>query len=203
MATYGARNSFWAPWAEDAQDTDLTKLPTYGAAKTFGQLNKVTDSPSYNEGSLPGDDQIVLYEKKFKDGTVNAESVFIPVEDAAVMLGASCDEAMGMAFGDDDTPPYIGYGFVTHHVGKQGKYYQAVFYPKLKANPSGKDYETRSDNVNFATDKMEFHWESPACRKHKIIKDFATEAEANAYIAALFAGTAKVPGLPAPAAAQN
>lgn len=203
MATYGARNSFWAPWAEGAQDTDLTKLPAYGTPKTFGQLNKVTDSPNYIEGSLPGDDQIVLYQKKFKDGTVNAESVFIPISDAATMLGAASEGEAGMAHGDDDEPPYIGYGFVTHHVGKQGDYWEAVFYPKLKANPTGKDYETRNDNVNFATDKLEFHWESPCSRKHKIIWDFPTEDEANTYIQALFAGTAKVPGLPAPAAQAN
>lgn len=203
MATYGARNSFWAPWKADTLDNDPDKLPAYEAPKTFGQLNKVTDSPNYIDGSLPGDDQIVLYEKKFKDGTVSPESVFIPIEDAATMLGASYDDEMGMAQGDDDNPPYIGYGFITHHVGKTKRYYETVFYPKLKANPEGKDYETRAGNINFATDKMAFHWESPACRKHKIIKDFETEAAANAYIQALFAGTAKVPGLPAPAAAQT
>lgn len=203
MAIYGARNSFWAPFKPDTQDTDPTKLPAYGVVKSFGQLNKVTDNPNYNEGSLHGDDQIALYEKKFNDGTVNAESVFLPVEDAATMLGASYDDEMGMAQGDDDTPPYIGYGFVTHHVGKAGKYFQSVFYPKLKANPAGKDYETRAGSIKYATDKMEYHWESPACRKHKILKDFATEAEANAYIQALFAGTAAVPGLPAPTTEQT
>lgn len=201
MAKYGARNSFWAPWADGATDSDATKLPAYGAAKSFGELNKVTDNPNFNEGSLPGDDQIVLYEKKFKDGTVDAESVFIPVEDAATMFGAAYDDSMGMAHGDDDTPPYIGYGFITHHVGKNVEYYQTVFYPKLKANPTAADFETRGDTSNFKTDKLQFHWESPLCRKYKIIKDFATETEANAYIAGLFAGTAAVPGLPTAAAA--
>lgn len=200
MAIYGARNSFWAPWVADAQDTDPAKLPTYGPPKTFGQLNKVSDSPNFNEGSLPGDDQIVLYEKKFKDGTVDAESVFIPIEDAAIMFGASHDDSMGMAHGDDDNPPYIGYGFITHHTSKTASYWQAVFYPKLKANPTSKDYETRGDSINFKTDKLQFHWESPACRKYQVIKDFATEADASAYIQALFAGTAAVPGLPASSA---
>lgn len=199
MARYGARNSFWAPWADAAQDTDATKLPAYGEAKSFGELNKVNDSPNYNEGSLPGDDQIVIYEKLFKDGTVDAESVFLPMEDAAKMLGASYDESMGMSRGDDDNPPYIGYGFVTHHVGKGKHYYQAVFYPKLKASPTAENYETRGDNITFATDKLSFHWESPACRKYQVKKDFPTEAEANSYIQGLFNGTSAVPGLPAAA----
>lgn len=199
MAKYGARKSKWAPWADSAQDTDATKLPTYGTAKTFGELNKVNDSPNFNEGSLPGDDQIVLYEKHFKDGTVDAESVFLPMEDAAAMLGAAFDESMGMAHGDDDNPPYIGYGFITHHVGKGKHYFQVIFYPKLKAAPTAEDFETRGDNINFKTDKLSFHWESPACRKFKIKKDFATEADAEAYLAGLFAGTAAVPGLAASA----
>lgn len=195
MAKYGARESFWAPWAEKAGDTDPKKLPAYGEKKSFGQLNKVTDNPNFSEGSLPGDDQVALYEKQFKDGTVDAESVFLPVADAAAMLGASCDTENGLSFGDDDEPPYIGYGFITHHVGKGKKYFQLVFYPKLKASPMAESYETRGDNLNFVADKISFRWESPACRKYKIIKDFATEAEAKAYLDALFAGTAAVPGL--------
>ena len=199
MAKYGARNSFWAPWADDSQDTDKNKLPTYGAAKPCGQLNKITDSPNFQEGSLAGDDTIVLYEKAFIDGTVTEENVFIPIADAAVMLGASYDETNGMALGVDDKAPYIGKGFVTHHVGKTGSYWEAVFYPKLKANPSGRDYSTRAKDINFATDKMEYVWEAPACGKYMIVKDFATEDEANAYIEALFKGAAAVPGLPAKA----
>lgn len=197
MAKYGARNSKWAPWADNFEDTDSNKMPSYGTAKSFGQLNKVSDNPNFNEGSLPGDDQIVLYDKKFKDGTVDAESVFIPIADAAVMFGAAHDDKMGMARGDDDTPPYIGYGFITHHVSKTNTYYQVVFYPMLKANPTSEDYETRGDNINFKTDKLQFLWMSPVCRKYQIIKDFATETEANAYLDGLFAGTAAVPGLPA------
>lgn len=201
MAKYGARKSFWAPLADAASDTDATKLPAYSEAKSFGQLNKVTDSPNFSEGSLPGDDQIAIYEKSFKDGTVDAESVFLPVADAAKMLGSASDEN-GLSFGDDDTPPYIGFGFLTHHVGKGKKYFQAVFYPKLKASPSAETYETRGDNLNFATDKLSFRWESPACRKYKIVKDFDTEEAAASYIQGLFAGTAAVPGLAAPAAAE-
>lgn len=199
MAIYGAKNSKWAPWSDATKDTDKTKLPAYGEKKSFGELNKVTDAPNYNEANLPGDNYIVLYENMFKDGKVDAESVFLPMKDAAAILGASHDDAMGLAHGVDDAPPYIGYGFHTNHIGKEARYSQVVFYPKLKAIPSGKDYETQGDNVTFKTDKMSFHWESPACGKYKIIKDFATEEEAEAYLDALFAGTAAVPGLPAPA----
>ncbi|MBR2047133.1 MAG: hypothetical protein IJ960_00905 [Oscillospiraceae bacterium] len=200
MATYGARNSFWAPFAENAQDTDKTKLPVYGEPKACGQLNKLVDSPNFVEGSLPGDDVIVLYEREFLNGTVSVEDVFIPMADAATMLGAAYDDENGMAQGVDDKPPYIGRGHVTHHVGKSGNYWQAVFYPKLKAKPSGKDYTTRAKDINFVTDKMEYDWEPPVCGKYKVTKDFPTEAEANAYIQDLFKGTAQVPGLPKPAA---
>lgn len=199
MARYGARNSKFALFDAETQDTDGTKLPKYQAAKSFGALNKVTDNPNFNEGSLHGDDSLSLYEKAFKDGTVDAESVFLPVADAAAILGAAHDEEDGLSHGDDDVAPYIGYGFTSTHLGKNGRYYQVVFYPKLKASPVAETYDTRGNNITFATDKMSFHWESPACRKFKVIKDFATEAEATAYLAGLFAGTAAVPGLQAPA----
>lgn len=195
MAKYGARKSRWAPWKDAAADNNSQKLPQYGDVKSFGELNKVSDNPNFNEGSLPGDDQIVLYEKKFKDGTVDAESVFIPIEDAATMFGSAYDSSMGMSRGDDDEPPFIGYGFLTHHVGKGKAYFQVVFYPKLKATPRAEDYETRGDNINFKTDKLQFIWMSPFCRKYQVIKDFPTEEEADAYLDGLFAGTAPVPGL--------
>lgn len=202
MAKYGARESFWALWKDGASDTDVKKLPQYGEKKTFGQLNKVTDSPNFNEGSLPGDDQIALYEKNYKDGTVDAESVYLPMVDAATMLGAAHTET-GLAYGDDDKPPYIGYGFLTHHVGKGKKHYQVVFYPKLKASPTAETYETRGDNLTFATDKISFHWESPACGKYKIIADFDTLEDARKYRDDLFAGTATVAGLTAPEVPGN
>lgn len=197
MAKYGARGGYWAPFADKFEDADATKLPSYGAAKTIGQLNKVNDSINFIEGSLSGDDQIVLAEKHFKDGTVNIESVFLPVADAAAMFGAATDTESGLSHGEDDNPPYIGYGFLTHHVGKTGKHFQVVFYPKLRAFPASEDFETRGDNLTFATDKLQLIMYSPACRKFKIVKDFDTESAAANYLAGLFAGTSVAPGLQA------
>lgn len=196
MAKYGARYSRWAPWAADFDDTDATKIPKYGTVVNIGQLNKASENLNFNEGSLPGDDQIVLYEKAFKDGTVDVESVYLAIKDAAAILGASCDEENGLAHGDDDKAPYGGYGAITHHVSKTKSYFQAVFYPKVKASVTGETYETRGDNINFTADKLSLHVESPACRKYKIVKDFDSEDAAKSYIDGLFAGTAKVPGLP-------
>lgn len=197
MARYGARNAKWAPFAAEKPDEDANKLPTYGVAKTLGQLNKVTDSLNFNEGSAYGDDALVLYEKKFKDGTMEVESVYISIADAAAMLGASVDSENGMAHSADDVAPYCAVGFTTQHLSKGERYYQAVFYPKVKASPNSETYETRGDNISFVTDKLPFHIETPLCRKYKIVKDFKTEQEATTYIDGLFAGTAAVPGLAA------
>lgn len=195
MARYGARNAKWAPFAAEKPDADASRLPTYGEAKTFGELNKVTDTLNFNEGSAFGDDAVALYEKKFKDGTMDAESVYIPTVDAATMLGAKHDEANGLSFSADDDAPYIGFGFVTQHLSKAKRYWQVVFYPKIKAAPSSETYETRGDSINFATDKLSFHIELPMCRLYKIIKDFDTEDAAIAYRDGLFAGTSAAPGL--------
>lgn len=200
MAKYGARNSRWAPFADGFEDTNPAKLPSYGEPLKIGELNKVNESLNFNEGSLPGDNQIVLYDKKFKDGNADVESVYIPIQTAAKMLGAASDDENGMAHGSDDNAPYGGYGYVVNHVGKTQKYSQVRFYPKVKATtPSSSTFDTRGENINFATDKMPFHIEEPACRKYLVIKDFATEAEADAYLDACFKGTAKIPGLPDPA----
>lgn len=201
MAKFGARYSCWAPFAASAEDNNPTKLPVYDTTVLqLGELNKANESLTFAEGSLPGDDKIVLYDRLFKDGKLDVESVYIANETAGKLFGVSVDEAKGLSFGDDDKPPYGGYGCITHHIGKSESYWQAVFYPKVKALPPTEDsITTRGDNLNFATDKLPFHVELPACRKYKIIKDFSTEAEAMQYIKDLFAGKAKVPGLADPA----
>lgn len=198
MAKFGARYSFWAPWQDSGEDADATKLPVYDPTIVqLGELNKVTEALTFAEGSLPGDDTIVLYERQFKDGKLDVESVFISNETAGKLFGTSVDESKGLAFGDEDKPPYGGYGCITHHLGKSEHYFQAIFYPKVKALPPTEDsITTRGDNLNFATDKLPLHVELPACRKYKIVKDFPTEAEAQKYIKDLFAGKAKVAGLP-------
>lgn len=195
MAKFGARYSRWAPWTEGFGDTDDKKLPTYGEVVEIGQLNKANESLNFSEGSMHGDDQIALYEKNFKDGTLDVESVFIPVPSAAAMFGAASDAQNGLSLGSDDKAPYGGYGCITHHASKGKTYFQAEFYPKVKASPTAESYETRGDNINFAADKLSFHIESPVCRKYKIVKDFDTEAAAKAFIDGLFSGTVTAPGL--------
>lgn len=200
MAKYGAFYSRWAPFATEQADSDKTKLPKYGAVVVMGELNKVNETLNFREGSLYGDDQIALYEKNFKDGNLDVESVFLDLKDAAAMLGASCDDANGLAHGVNDMAPYGGYGNLTRHIKAGKTYFQSIFYPKVKASVGSESYETRGENITFTTDKMSFHVESPACEKFKVIKDFDTEAAAIAYLEGLFAGTVAVPGLPAPAA---
>ncbi len=205
MAKFGARYSCWAPWKSGAEDNEPTKLPEYDATVLpLGELNKANEALTFAEGSLPGDDKIVLYERQFKDGKLDVESVFIANETAGKLFGASVDTDKALAFGDDDNPPYGGYGCITHHLSKSEHFWQAIFYPKVKALPPTEDsITTRGDNLNFATDKLPFHVELPACRKYKIVKDFAKEAEAIQYIKDLFAGKATVPGLHAPSLPAN
>lgn len=195
MARYGARNAMWAPYAAEKPDVDPKKLPLYSEAKTFGELNKVTDNLNFIEGTQHGDDAIALYAREFKDGTVDAESVYIPLADAATMLGAKTDSKNGLTRSVDDKPPYIGYGFLTKHLSRDKTYWQVVFYPKLKAMPGGSStYDTRGDNINFATDKLQFHVEATLCGSYKIEKDFDTEEAATAYRDGLFTGASVPPG---------
>lgn len=204
MANFGARNSMWAPWAAESPDTNPAKLPKYGEAVSIGKLNKASDSINFVEGNLSGDDSIALYEKLFKDGTVEVHSVYLSLGQAAEMHGCAVNEKKtGLAFGSDDQAPYGGYGCTTTHVAPGKKYHQAIFYPKVRATaPTGDNYETRGENITFNPDKINLHLEEPACKKYKIVEDFDTEEAAKAYLEALFAGTAAVAGLPETGSAE-
>lgn len=195
MAKYGAKGAFFAPFASEKPDEVATALPKYATAFSVGELNKVTDAINFNESSLAGDDRISLYEKSFKDGTVGVESVYVSTANAATILGCAHDEENGLSHGTSDKPPYGGFGFYTRHVKSDGSYFQAVFYPMIKAAPTAETYDTKGDTLTFVTDKLSFALKEPKCGKYKIIKDFDTEEDAIDYIAGLFAGTETAPGL--------
>ncbi len=204
MATFGARYSRWAPFAPTQADENKNAIPKYGAVKTLGELNKLVDEITTIEGGLDGDDRKPIQAYAFSKGKVSVDSVFVALKTAAEVLGADVDEANGLAFSGEDQAPYGGYGCITHHQSPNKVYWQALFYPMVKAMvPAGETYTSRGDTLTFATDKLVFGVAEPLCGKYKIVKDFDTEKEANDYIDSLFSGTGKVPGLTGAAAAAD
>lgn len=57
MAKYGAKYLQWAPFVKESADTADDAYPKYGDPMNLGALVKVTDTPSFNEAKIYGDNK--------------------------------------------------------------------------------------------------------------------------------------------------
>lgn len=190
---YGARYLQWAPFAS-ANPEPEDALPNYGTPVNLGALNKVTDSPTYNEAKGYGDDALKVYVNEFKEAAVDIEVTELANAVASAVLGASLsgDEAPDLEFGADDNAPYGGLGFfISKMLDGNKKAYQGIFYPKLKASMQGEEYSTKGETITLANSKLKLL--AAACNngKWKIKSDdFDTAAKAKAWVDAKVAAAA-------------
>jgi hypothetical protein len=182
MATYGAKYIKFAPIANEP----ATDLPTYHNAIVLSELQKVSDNPSFNEASQPGDNRTVEYVSEFKEADVDVEITDLDNDMQQGVLGASfagSGEDKDLEFGIDDNPPYGGLGFVNCRIRKNVKSYQGILYSKVKATMQGEEYSTKGDSITLAGGKLKFKSLAPEYGKWKVKSPyFASEAEAKAWV---------------------
>ena len=141
---YGAKMLQWAPFAAENAET-AGKLPTYGPAVNLGSLNKVSDTPAFNEAKGYGDNVLKVYVNKFKETVIAVEVTEVPRDQMAAISGCEIEEGdhKNMRFQTTDAPPYGGMGFFVNKILDDGRdVFMGVFYPKVKAMLQGTEYNT-------------------------------------------------------------
>ena len=192
MATYGAKYIRWAPFAStDPEPADA--LPNYGTPMSLGALQKVTDTPSFNETKAYGDDVLKEHVVEFKESVVDVEILELENEVAAAIFGSTISAESGSE--DDlientaDNAPYGGLGFVSCKIINNVKVYKGVFYPKLKATMQADEYATKGESITLNGGKLRFtaaacntgQWR---CKSGKLSTEAAAKAWVDAKIAA-------------------
>lgn len=197
---YGAKYIRWAPFAETNPEPD-GQLPDYGEAVSLGSLNKVAETPSFNEAKGYGDNSLKVYVNKFKEATLAVEVTEIPGDAMSAVSGSEIEsgEKKNMWFGDNDKPPYGGLGFYVNMLLDDGRdVCRGLFYPKVKAMLQGGEYNTNGDNITLSTGKLQFTASSCKLGKWRCYSvDFETEAEAQAWVDGMFTGESTDLGKPA------
>lgn len=197
---YGAKYIRWAPFAETNPEPD-GKLPSYGEAVSLGSLNKVAETPSFNEAKGYGDNSLKVYVNKFKEATLAVEVTEIPRDAMSAVSGSEIEsgEKKNMWFGDSDKPPYGGLGFYVNMLLDDGRdVCRGLFYPKVKAMLQGGEYNTNGDNITLSTGKLQFTASSCKLGKWRCYSvDFETEDEAKAWVDGMFTGESTDLGKPA------
>lgn len=189
MSQYGAFYGRWSPITEET----ATALPVYGESVSLGALTKVTDAPNFTDITADGDDRVQDSLVEFIGGTVDINfAAGTPNGAKAKIWGATISEDGEIAMSVDDEPPYGGYAFAIRMIKGNKKYFQGVYYPKLKAAPQGKEYNTKSKSgTTLIGDNIHMLWEAPMYGKYKYISgEIATEAEAKAWVDAKVGGAA-------------
>lgn len=183
---YGAKMIQWAPFAATNPET-VSAPPKYGTPVNLGALNKVTETINIIRVSGHGDNVLKVQIVEFKDGSLAVETLYVSNENAASLTGAELGTTDGdkdLKFGSNDTAPYGGLAFYTINMRDDGtKYYQGIFYPKVKANMEGESYETKGDSIVLSNAKLTFTVFEPLYGKYKHkSEEFDTEAKAAAWV---------------------
>lgn len=182
---YGAKMLQWAPFAESDPEP-AGALPKYGTPMNLGELNKVTDSPTFNEAKGYGDNALTVHVTEFKEVGIDVEVNELPNAAASAIFGAKLDteESQDLHFGAENNAPYGGLAFYISKMLKgNAKTYQGVFYPKAKASVQGEEYSTKGESITLANSKI--HFLATACNSGdwKVLsKDFSTEEEAASWV---------------------
>jgi hypothetical protein len=181
MSQYGAFEGRWAPITAETED----KLPTYGSAISLGALSRCTDSLSFTGLTADGDDRVMDSLNDFASGTVDIEyDAGVENEAIAAVCGHTVGEDGEIVCNAEDAAPYGGYCFLTKNVHGDEKFFQGIFYPKLKAVPQGKAYSgKKTSGTTLTGDKIHANLEAALNGQYKIVsKEFKTIAEARAWL---------------------
>lgn len=176
----------WAPFAATDPET-ASAPPKLGTPANLGALNKVTETINFNRVSGYGDNAKKAEIVEFKDGSLAVETLYLSNENAAALTGAELGTTDGdkdLKFGSNDVAPYGSVAFYTNCMKDDGtKYYQGVFFPKVKANMEGESYETKGDSIVLSNAKLTFTVFEPLYGKYRHKSpEFDTEAKAAAWV---------------------
>lgn len=185
MSQYGAFEGRWAPITAE---TDAA-LPTYGKAISLGALSKVTDALTFASLTAEGDDRVQDSLDDFMSGTVDiAFDAGVTNQALAAIHGATVGEDGELVYSTEDKPPYGGYAFLRRMVRGTGdkaeKFFQGVFYVKLKAVPQGKTHNGRKQSGTALTgDNVHMNMEAAQNGQYMIVSgEFESITEARSWL---------------------
>ena len=169
-------------------------LPTYGESFVLGELNRVADSPAFNEAKGYGDNALKRHVVKFREATVDVTVLDMSNEHAATIFGAEIpDKAAGdLHFTDKDNPPYCGLAFyINELLEDNADRFKGIFYPKVKAAMQGSEYATNGESITLTAKALHFTASAANSGDWKIESEyFETETEAQAWVANMVKATA-------------
>ena len=180
MAKYGTRYPVYAVFDGDEP---TSALPTYGTGAVMGKLASVNITLDLPEAKYYADDSTAESATEFISGSGSIECDDISNATRGALNGANIDAETGeVKQSDTDEAPYFGFGFVVSKMISAEKKYEAHYYPKCKAKPSGVSATTKGQNMAFTGETLDFEIFNPNFGGWHYYETFDDLADAKAYI---------------------
>ena len=140
----GATFPFWAKVENDENE----QMPTYTGGVAFSEFVKVTENLQKAESQFYSNDALSESADEFKYCEITFDNKGVPNTLKAALYGAKLD-GNKITYGAGDNPPMGGFAFYRVLQDNGTKYYEGVFYPRVKASLTGMTYDTKGENVTF------------------------------------------------------
>ena len=158
-------------------------------AAVKGYLSVTTAS-----ATIPGDDITQVEVEKFVSGQLDAETTMSDLEINAKIYGHKFSEETGEVSSSDDVSPNGGYAFIEPILLKDKTVvYRATCLHKVSAMASSEKQEAdtkKSGELSFKNNAVAYKVMEDNTGAWRTRKDFASIAEAEAFIATVFAPAA-------------
>lgn len=177
----GARYGRIAPILDPGNST---KMPTYGPSIDCGHLNKVNDSPSYNEGELAGDDVVQESFAEFTKGSVTISCTTVTPEAEKIMDSFLYAEGGDRSLAASGEKAEYGFAHISQKRSKDlGTKFYGRFFPRLSPKYDGSDKESMGSTTTLNPESIPATWLKPEGGAAIIESTyFDTEAEAIAWV---------------------
>lgn len=145
MAKIGVRKLYYAICTKD-NETGVT----YGTPKRIVGLNKIDVNPSVQNAKAYGDNLPLETASSISDISIGFESVYLPLEDKAALLGHTIENDVMISNANDEAP-YVAIMFESNQTGG------AIQYEKLlkgKFSETQETFDTKGANINFANHSL-------------------------------------------------
>lgn len=143
MANFGLSK----PWMAELDEA----TGTYKNAFKCGRAINTSVTPNYVEGQLFADNKKVENVREFKDANVALGVDRMPVEASEIIFGHKVDENGEEVSRTDDSPNFVGYGFITKEMDNGKKRFRSCLLLKVKFVEGEESFETKGDSIVFKT----------------------------------------------------
>lgn len=163
MAIYGCKRPMFVP-------IDTTATPVKGELPTYdyenrvivGHLVQTNETINRADVALWGDNKRVEHYNPFTDGQLDVDLDDIRPDVVAGVFGYDLEDTNKVVtYSSEDEAPWGCYSFLntiqrTADNGVVSKIYKGMFYPKVKGTLQGTNSSTKTDTINFQTQKIIF-----------------------------------------------